>query len=170
MICAVLLILAGWNAAAAENNVKFSGTLVALPCTIPDSDRTIQVHMGTVNAHDLYLHQDMPRVPFTLHLEDCDPTVDATVSVAFTGTEDIPGKLPGYLAMDGSAPGIAIGLENSNGEQIKVNHATPPLPLLAGNNELNFRAFIAGEPEAVKSRSIRTGDFSTTATLKIFYE
>ncbi|MFP3408829.1 fimbrial protein, partial [Pseudomonas sp. SIMBA_065] len=88
-------------------------------------------------------------VPFILHLQDCNPTIAGTVNVTFSGTEDA--ALPGYLAVDGSASGVAIGLDNGKGEQIKVNQATPSYPLLAGNNELNFRAFITGEPEAVKS-------------------
>ncbi|WP_244637253.1 fimbrial protein (plasmid) [Pantoea agglomerans] len=171
MIFMALLMLTAGSAVAGGENVKFSGTLVALPCTIPDSDRPIRVPMGNINAHDLYLHQAMPRIPFILHLQDCDTQIAGRVSVTFSGVEDA--ALPGYLAVDGGqseASGIGIGLENSNGEQIKVNQATASYALLSGNNELGFQAFIAGEPEAVKERSIQTGNFSAAAILEVSYE
>ena len=166
-----LLMLAAGRAVAGGENVKFSGTLVALPCTIPDSDRAIRVPMGTINAHDLYLHQAMPRIPFILHLQDCDTRIAGRVSVTFSGAEDA--VLPGYLAIDDGLPGasgIAIGLEGAGGAQIKVNQATASYALLSGNNELGFQAFIAGEPEAVKERSIQTGNFSAAAVLEVSYE
>jgi len=170
-IILLLLLLAAGRTAVAAENVMFNGTLVALPCTLPDGDREIRVNMGTVNAQSLYLQQGMPRVPFTLHLGDCDPAIAGQVSITFAGTED--GALPGYLAIDGDrsgAAGVAIGLESSSGEQIKINQAMAAYPLQAGNNELGFQAYIAGEPEAVKNRMINTGDFISTATLELSYD
>lgn len=170
LIFAALLISVVGSAAAVENNIRFNGTLVALPCTIPDSDKTINVHMATINVHDLYLNQAMPRVPFTVHLQECDPTMKGKVNVTFAGVEDA--ALPGYLALDSSqstTSGVAIGLENSNSEQIKVNQKTSAYPILVGSNELNFRAFIAGEPDAIRTRTIVTGTFFATATIIFDY-
>lgn len=158
---------------AEGGDMTFHGMLVNLPCTIPDADRVIKVHMGSTNAHDLYLHQPMPRVPFILHLEDCNPTVAATVSVTISGLEDTTGGLPGYLAIDSEqsgALGIAIGLENGEDAPVKVNETTPSRDLLEGENRLAFQVYIAGEPNAIKNRNINTGSFAATARLDIDYE
>lgn len=170
IFAALLMSVMGSAAAATENNVKFNGTLVALPCTIPDSDRTIKVNMATTNAHDLYLNQAMPRKTFTVHLEDCDPTIKDKISITFSGAEDA--ALPGYLALDSgqsTASGVAIGLESSSSEQIKVNQETSAYSILVGNNELSFRAYIAGEPDAIRNRTIVVGSFSATAIITLNY-
>lgn len=173
IILSALVTLCAWTPGYAKtvaDNVKFSGILVALPCTIPDSDQKIPVNMGTINAHDLYLDQTMERVPFVLHLNDCDISLSSKVSLTFTGTEDL--ALPGFLGIDSGsgASGIAVGLEDSTGKQIKLNEATGAYSLLQGNNEVALQAYIAGEPEAIRSRAIETGNFSAIATLELNYE
>lgn len=167
----IFMISAMIRTAIADENVKFSGTLVALPCTIPESDQQIPVHFGTVNAHDLYLGETMPRIPFVLHLNDCDPTVAGRVSVTFTGTEDP--ELPGLLGLDSSqsgASGVAIGLESAGGDRIIVNKSTSAYVLSESDNELPFMAYIAGEPDALKQRAIQTGEFNAVSVLELNYE
>lgn len=167
----MFVISAMIRTAVADENVKFSGTLVALPCTIPASDQQIPVHFGTVNVHDLYLGETMPRLPFVLHLNDCDPNVAGRVSVTFSGTGDP--ELPGLLGLDSSqsgASGVAIGLESAGGDHISLNKSTSAYELSEGDNVLPFRAYIAGEPDALKQQAIQTGDFNTTAVLELSYE
>lgn len=170
-IIIILIIFIMIPTAVADENVKFSGTLVALPCSIPESEQQIFVHFGTVNAHDLYLGQKMPRVNFTLHLNDCDPTIAGKMSVKFTGTEDV--ALPGFLGLESSqssATGIAIGLEKIDGKKISLNESTSTYVLVQGNNELSFRAYILGEPDALKYRMIQMGSFKAMAVMELNYE
>lgn len=167
----MLMVSGMMGYAVADENIKFSGTLVSLPCTISGSDLQIPVHFGAVNAHELYLGQTMPRIPFVLHLEDCDPSISDRVNVTFTGIEDQ--ELPGLLKLDSSksvASGVAIGLENTNGDKISLHKSTQAYVLQQGSNQLAFRAYIAGEPAAIKQRLIQTGEFSAMAVLELSYE
>jgi type 1 fimbria pilin len=165
----VIITMMRW--ANADENIKFSGTLVALPCSIPESDQSIPVNFDTVNAHALYLEQAMPRVPFILHLVDCDTSIAGKVSVTFTGTEDP--ELPGFLGLESSqsgASGVAIGLESKDGNKITLNKSTPDYALNQEDNELTFKAYIIGEPVALKHQNIKTGKFNATATMELNYE
>lgn len=77
-----------------------------------------------------------------------------------------------FLGIDknlSGASGIAIGLENSDGEEIKLNHVITSYKLSPGRNELVFQAYVMGEPEAIKDRSIETGDFSAESVLELTY-
>ncbi len=159
------------NNPISEVNVTIKGTVVSLPCTIPDSDKEIPVHMGLTSVQSLYAQQEAQRTPFTLHLINCDIRIQDKVAVTFIGTEDP--ELPGLLGINGNqtmASGIAIGLEDSNGAEIKLNQKTNPYALLSGNNALGFQAYIAGEPDAIKNKNIVAGNFFATATLQLSYE
>lgn len=87
----IMSIGKGVYAKDAVDNIKFSGTLVALPCNISISDQEIRVYMGVINAHDLYSNLPVRRIPFTLHLEDCDTKIANTVDVTFRGLESSGG-------------------------------------------------------------------------------
>lgn len=156
--------------ANAEDNLHFSGALVAEPCVIPSGEENISLEFGSVIDKYLYQYHRTHSQTFTLHLTQCDPSVAKTVSVTFHGTESLP--LPGLLALDAgsSATGIALGLETTKGAAIPINQSTPAVPLTAGENWLSWQAYVQGEPKALKERTITPGEFSATATFELAYE
>lgn len=177
LFCTALMIVfcsaQAWSATdkSGDDNAHFSGTLVALPCTIPESDQNIKVNMGTINARNLYFYQRTPSVPFTLHLEDCDTSIAKNVTATFTGAEST--GIPGALAIDSTqstASGIALGLEDENGKNLSLNQATSAQALFSGENILSFGAYVEGDPDAVKEQKIQLGQFTAIATLSLNYE
>jgi len=165
-----LLLAAGHVIAAPEDNMKFSGTLVAEPCVIPAGEENIPLDFGSVIEKYLYANQRSKSQPFTIHLAECDPAVASTVSVTFSGTEDT--NLPGFLALDpgSSAAGVAIGLETESGEALPLNQRSAVSELVSGDNFLNWEAYVQGEPDALSGKSITSGEFMATATFSLDYE
>ncbi|OAD98026.1 fimbrial protein [Pantoea sp. OXWO6B1] len=168
-IIIIMLFLLLFKAANAESNLNFHGTLVALPCNIPESDKKIKVSLGVIELHKIYLDQLMPRVPFLLHLRDCDPNVANKLSITFEGGEDK--NLLGFLAINknSEASGIAIGLENDAGRQIKINQKNSMYNITGGDNEILFKAYLKADPERIKKRNVSSGSFNASATMKIDY-
>ena len=166
----VMLALAAFAARAAEDNLQFKGTLVAEPCVIPPGEENISLDFGTVINKYLYANQRSKSEPFTLHLAECDPAIAGSVSVTFSGTESA--ALPGLLAPDAGsqAQGIAIGIETAGGSAQPLNKPSPSAVLLAGENLLNWQAFVQGEPAALANKSLIPGEFTATATFSLDYQ
>lgn len=156
--------------AAGENNVHLYGALVSEPCVIPPGEEEIQLDFGTIIDKYLYLNTRTLGQAFEIHLEECDLTLGKTVSVTFTGTES--SGLPGLLSLDGSseATGIAIGLETPSAKPLPLNKASDKSLLQEGSNSIALKAYVQGEPDALRDQSIERGPFSAVATFHLEYE
>lgn len=154
---------------AARENVHLYGTLVAEPCVIPPGDEEIPLDFGTIIDKYLYLNTRTQGQAFQIHLEECDLKLGTTVRVTFSGIESR--ALPGLLALDGSseASGIAIGLETS-AKLLPINQASDRSLLLEGSSIIALKAYVQGEPDALKEQSIERGAFSAVATFHLEYE
>ncbi|AXX20742.1 type 1 fimbrial protein [Serratia marcescens] len=157
------------NSVAAEN-MRFHGALVAEPCVIPPGKEVIQLDFGSVVDKYLYLNQRTHGIPLVIQLAECDLSLGATVTLTFTGNESI--KLPGMLLPEAGsqAAGIAIGLETPEGQPLPLNRPSAAYPLRAGNSEVQLRAYVQGEPQAIAQKSITHGAFNATATFILGYE
>ncbi|MBH3276402.1 type 1 fimbrial protein [Serratia marcescens] len=157
-----------WSAAPTAA-LNYSGVLVAEPCVIPPGQENIELDFGTVIDKYLYLNQRTLGKEFTLQLVECDLSLGDTVRISFSGTESV--VLPGLLAINGGgASGIAIGLENTTGESLPLNQFTGKQRLQPGSNGITLKAYVQGEPEAIKNRTIGRGAFSASATFLLSYE
>ncbi|CAI2526369.1 fimbrial protein [Serratia ficaria] len=157
-----------WSAAPTVA-VNYSGVLVAEPCVIPPGEESIELDFGTVIDKYLYLNQRTSGKEFTLHLAECDLSLGETVRVSFSGKESV--ALPGFLAINlGGASGIAIGLEDTDGDLLPMNQLTGKYRLQAGSNNITLKAYIRGEPEAIKNRTIGLGAFGAVATFLLNYD
>jgi type 1 fimbria pilin len=156
--------------AIADDNVGFRGSLVAEPCVIPPGEEDIQLNFGTVIDKYLYTNQRTLGRQFSLHLADCDLSLAKMVRVRFSGNENP--NLPGLLALDGGsqARGIAIGMETPEGKPMKLNQTGQKYPLARDGNQLSFKAYVQGEPEAIAKQTIVRGPFSAVATFSLEYE
>ncbi|MEB7886675.1 fimbrial protein [Serratia fonticola] len=168
---ALSLLLAGLVAPSVADTVNFDGTLIEDACEIYPGDEAVELDFGTVIDKYLYLNSRTHSQPFAIRLINCDLALGREVKVTFSGMAS--GALPGYLAFDSSsmAKGAAIGLENSAGELLAINSGKVTQPLQAGsNNALNLKAFVQGEPLALRNKSIQRGAFTATATFTLEYE
>lgn len=156
--------------AAGDNNVYLYGTLAAEPCVIQPGDEEIPLDFGTIIDKYLYLNTRTLGQAFEIRLKECDLTQGKTVSVNFTGTES--SALPGLLALDGSstATGIAIGFETQSAQPLPLNQASNKSLLQEGNNTIALKAYVQGEPGALRDQSIKRGPFSAVATFHLEYE
>lgn len=155
--------------AAGANNVRLYGALVAEPCLIAPGEESIALDFGTVVDKYLYQNTRTRGQPFSIHLVECDVSLGKTVKARFSGTENT--ALPGLLAVDGGRlKGIAIGLETPEGKLLVLNTQSDAYALQAGGNEIALKAYVRGEPEAIKKQSIERGSFSAVATFSLEYE
>lgn len=166
----LFLCLTVIHTAAANDNVHFSGALVAEPCIVPDEDTDIRLDFGTVVEKYLYQYQRSLPEPFTIHLITCDPSVLSTVSVTFDAQADT--ELTDLIALDAvsTAKGVAIGIELADGRSLPVNKASPYTQLTEGNNELRFGAYVQARPTIIASKGLVAGEFTATATFILEYQ
>jgi type 1 fimbria pilin len=166
----LLATLATTSAWAAGENVHLYGALVAEPCVIPPGEEDIALDFGTVIDKYLYLNTRTLGQSFSIHLTECDVSLGKTVNVTFLGTENA--ALPGLLAIDGSsqATGIAIGLETEQAKPVPINKASDKYVLQDGDNRIALKAYVQGEPEAIRNESIERGPFNAVATFSLEYE
>lgn len=171
--CLMAIFLLGATQACGSEpaNVKFGGTLVALPCIIADDPDNMDINFGTIIDKNIYSDGRSSTRPVVLELAECDLSMgQKTVSVSFNG---IPNPhLPGLISLDASsaAAGIAIGLETPEGTLLPIGKDSSKYVLLAGSNRIMFRAFVQGEPDAIKNRALARGEFSAIATFSLNYE
>lgn len=163
-----LIGLSGLSSAA--DNLRFRGALVAEPCTLRAADENITVDFGSIVDKYLYINGRTLGEPLILHLDDCDISLGNMVKLTFSGIEST--RLNGLLAISGSSQtrGIAIGIETQQGNLVALNTGRYNQGLIAGNNTLNLRAYVQGEPEAITQKSIIPGGFTASATFLLEYE
>lgn len=170
ILLAALALVFSAGVPAAEDNVHFSGALVSEPCTLPDADTDIRLDFGSVIEKYLYQYQRTKPQPFSIHLQECDPTILSTVSVTFQGTADT--ELTALLAPDASstAKGVAIGLELTDGTPLTINKASPYTQLSGGANTLTFNAYVQARPTVIANKTLAAGDFTATANFVLAYQ
>ena len=166
----LLLLLTTSRFVDAGAEFNFSGTLVEEPCVLAPEDSAIEIDFGTVISKLLYSHQRTAGKPFTLHLLECDLSLGEFVNIKFLATED--SLQPGLIALDAisTASGIAIGIETTENKLVPVNKPTDNIALRAGDNALQFQAFISGENESIRKKSILTGSIFSLITFSLDYE
>lgn len=147
-------------------DMEFHGTVVSRPCDIATESEDQVVEMRTVVVKMLYRNQHSTPEPFSIKLLNCKTDVFKTVDVIFTGTEDA--ELPGHLAISGEAAGAGIALFDPSGAAIDLG--TPiTRSLNEGNNQLNFSAWLVGQPKALEEKDITVGQFTAIANFTLSY-
>lgn len=174
-ISALLLSLAvglgGFSSMSqAVDNVRFRGALIADPCTLRVTDENITIDFGSIVEKYLYLNTRTLGVPLVLHLDDCDLSLGNMVKLTFSGTEN--SRLSGLLAISGASQtsGIGIGIETQQGNKVAINTGSYNQGLITGNNSINLRTYVQGEPDAISQKTINPGEFTASATFLLEYE
>lgn len=152
---------------SAADNLRFKGALVAEPCTLRADDENIDIDFESIVDKYLYIYGRTLGKPLVLHLDDCDISLGNLVKVSFAGPEN--SALSGLLAVTGTS-GVAIGIETTHGARVVLNSASYNQGLVSGNNTINLRTYVQGEPEALAQKKIAYGHFAASATFLLEYE
>ena len=166
---AVLLGLGLIPMGHAADNLSFKGNLVEEACTIRPGDEAITLELWDLTSKYLYLNTRSVGKRFQLHLEDCDATIGDSVTIMFGGTENR--ELPGLLALDGGsgATGIGVGIETLSDKPLPLNAVSDKQLLSDGNNVIELKAYVQGEPTAIRDQTIGHGAYTVTSTFTLDY-
>ncbi|OIN43960.1 fimbrial protein [Pseudomonas costantinii] len=153
----------------AADNLRFKGNLVEEACTIRPGDEAITLELWDVTSKHLYINTRTQGRGFKLHLEDCDTTIGNTVTITFGGTENV--ALPGLFSLDGGsgASGIGVGIETLSNKPLPLNAVSDEQVLSDGSNVIELKAYVQGEPNAIKDQTIGHGTFTVTSTFTLDY-
>ncbi|CAM8229219.1 fimbrial protein [Morganella morganii] len=164
VLCSGLLMCSAVHGA----DVEVKGQLVFEPCTLSQASENITLSFGTIVKNYFYTADRTPPEPFIIELTNCDTGIGTEAFVTFRGAESI--ALPGLLVPDnGTLPGLAIGIETPEGKQLQLNKTSPVYALSDGTTTLNFQGYVQAEPDAIRDKTLVTGDLSATATFEITY-
>ncbi|MGY2399752.1 fimbrial protein [Pseudomonas sp. SDO5271_S396] len=168
-VAALLLSCSSILEVQAADNLKFKGKLVREACTIRPGDDAITLELWDVTSKHLYINTRSVGKPFKLHLEDCDTSIGNSVTITFGGAENR--ELPGLLALDGGsgASGIGVGIETPGDEPLPLNAVSDKQLLVAGSNVIELKAYVKGEPSAIRDQSIGHGAYTATSTFTLDY-
>lgn len=153
-------------------DLSFKGMVMAYPCSIaPDSER-VQVDLGKISTKSLYINGKTQPVPFTIKLQNCTPSVFASVTVTFSGTENsnLADRLVISATSPGNAGGVGIGLLEEDDTPVYLNTPTTPTSISDTVLRLNYQAFVEAEPTALANGTIATGPFTATANYTLNYQ
>ncbi|KAF2407274.1 fimbrial protein [Pseudomonas antarctica] len=152
-------------AQAADGTVTFLGSVHSGACSIkPDSvDQT--VNLGAIAKHQLQDGGKSEARRVLIELEGCDLSdlVDNTVTTTFTGAPST--VVPGAIGTVGSAGRVGIMMTHG-GSPIVLGTPTAPQTIAAGNNTLEFGAFVQG----ATTGDIVPGDFSAVTNFTLAYQ
>ncbi|WP_439865274.1 fimbrial protein [Pseudomonas antarctica] len=166
---AVLLAFGLLANAQAADNLRLKGNLVEEACTIRPGDEAITLELWDVTSKHLYINTRSQGRGFKLHLENCDTTIGNSVTIQFGGAENA--ALPGLFALDGGsgASGIGLGLETPSDKPLPLNTVSDEQVLSIGSNVIELKAYVKGEPDAIRDQTIGYGRFTVTSTFTLDY-
>jgi len=157
--------------AYADNNatINYSGTLVALPCTVPPGTENLYVDMGVIPTKSLYRFKRTAAKLVEFELKDCDTDLGNSISIYFSGPMTGDGLL--QFSSGSQAKGAGIGLEYLNGTPININNVEPyKVSIRDGDMTVRMKAFVQGEQEALAGKTIQPGAFTAVLTYIMSYE
>ena len=151
------------------DNLVFKGNLVEEACTIRPGDEAITLELWDVTSKHLYINTRTVGKRFQLHLEECDTTIGNTVTITFGGAEN--SELPGLFALDGGsgASGVGVGIETLSDKPLPVNAVSDEQVLSDGSNVIELKAYVQGEPTAIRDQTIGHGAYTVTSTFTLDY-
>lgn len=125
----------------AKINIRLTGTVVALGCTVDPQDVDKPVDLGKWATKSMKkAGQTTRQVPFAIHLTGC---IASGVTTAFNGTKDKNDPELLALKSDGAddAAGVAVQIMDSTGKRIPMGGNAPRGVVDEnGNLTLSFRA------------------------------
>lgn len=126
--------------------IHFTGELVNAACSVSTKSADQTVKLGQYRTADFTAVGDTTAlVPFEIVLNDCDPEVSATASVAFSGqTDATDATLLAIASADNGSTASGVGIEilDTTSKALSPNGASysTAQKLIDGTNTLHFSA------------------------------
>ncbi|MCS4246099.1 fimbrial protein [Pseudomonas sp. BIGb0164] len=150
---------------AADGTVTFYGSVHSGACSIKPESVDQSVNLGAIAKHQLQAGGKSSARPVRIELEGCDLTglTDNTVTTTFTAAPST--VVPGAIGTVGGAGNIGIMMTHG-GAPIDLGTPTRPQAIVAGDNTLEFGAYVQG----AATGDIVPGDFSAVTNFTLAYQ
>lgn len=150
---------------AADGTVTFVGSVHSGACSIKPESVDQIVPLGAIAKHQLQAGGKSEARPVLIKLEGCDLTglTDNTVTSTFTAAPSA--VVPGAIGTVGGAGGIGIMMTHGS-KPIELGVPTTPQAIVAGDNTLEFGAYVQG----AATGTIVPGDFSAITNFTLAYQ
>ncbi|EMN0829955.1 fimbrial protein [Providencia rettgeri] len=144
--------------------VSMNGSIVNSACAIDTGSYEQTVDMGFLPVGTIHQEGQGPVHPFSITLIGCtlDPyagDVWQTFSVTFDGP--VNGE---WFSVSGEARGIALSLQDVQGQKIYPGQSTPKQAIVAGNSVLHYGLRLVSD-----SHPLRPGEYQSTLRFKLEY-
>lgn len=147
-----------------SGNITFTGSIIDAPCSITPESSNQTVDLGQVSNSLLAKAGTSTPRNFTIDLEKCDTTTKKNVIITFGGSKDSENDK--LLGITGTAKGAGVALTDGSGTQITLGEPSAARGLLAGNNKLNFSAYLQGNKV---DGTVTPGEFTSVANFTLTY-
>lgn len=157
--------------ASTSTTINYSGTLIALPCTIVPGMENLYVDLGMIATKSLYRFTRTPGKVFQFELTDCDTSLGNAITGSFTAASYNAAEKLLTFSPGSTAQGAGVGLETLSGTPITMNDGSIyKVPIVDGDMVIQVRAYVQGEQQALATKSLVPGDFWTVLTYQLSYE
>ncbi|MDW5415857.1 fimbrial protein [Iodobacter sp. CM08] len=164
MACSMLFAGSVFAADEGSGTVKFEGSIIDAPCSISASTQNQIIPMGAISNKSIFSKDGKLKSNFTIKLEDCTVATKKNVTITFSGAAK-----DGLLALEGTTKGAGIQIDDSYGTPIVLGTASAAVPMLAGENDLKFNAYLKPVAAAASADDIQPGNFTATVTFTLNY-
>lgn len=144
--------------------VTFTGSIINAPCSIDAGSVDQTVNLGEIASGTLANGNSSPAKDFNIELVGCDVPTAGTVTATFSGTESVEQK--GLLAVQGSAKGAAISINDSDGNNLPLGTASKARVVDDGQVIMQFSANLKGDGIGAQ---ITPGEFTSVANFTLAY-
>lgn len=153
------------GAQAADGTITFTGSVHNGACSIKPESVDQTIGLGAIAKHQLETGGKSEARTVRIKLEGCDLAGlnDNTVTTTFTGAPS--NAVPGALGTVGSAGGVGVMMTHG-GSLIELGKATDAQIITAGDNTLEFGAYVQGRA----SGAIVPGSFSAVTNFTLAYQ
>lgn len=165
-LCALTLITGvcvySLSSLAEDLIINFSGVLVVPTCELVIENPEQTINLGEYNKKDLSRTEKTSGKAFYIDIVTC--ATANKISLVFKGQETT--GLSGMLAIEGDASGVAIGIENEAGKQIKINTETLEYSVTGGERKrLPFKGYL----QPLKGKDLQAGRFNSVVSFEVVY-
>jgi type 1 fimbria pilin len=145
--------------------VTFKGSIIDAPCSIDPGSLDQTVKLGDIASAQLKNGGKSAPQDILIKLTGCDVQTAKDVSTTFKGTES--SAQPGLLAMQGTASGASISINDTDGKTLPLGKKSKPQEIEDGQATLRFSAHLQGDGA---SAAVTPGEFNSVADFTLAYQ
>lgn len=144
--------------------INFEGSVVNAACGVDAGSSNLTVRLGQFRMADFEKQGDETgRIPFSIKLHSCDPSVASMAAITFNGTASDADNTAFALQGAGAAKNVALKITDASSKAVTPGQKSSAMPLIEGENELNYNASLIATGDEVSAGSANvTTNFMVT--------